>query len=403
MRQLLWIGCLESEIEFKNKAKKGYDLASAQVSQKNLISGLEEVTGLLFDSINGSVLPPYPIYEDREILPVEWEHQCGCRDISVGYRNDKYVNRLYCKNAMLREARKWVESRYKHGELIILVYSMRSASMATACWIKRKIKDAKIYLIVTDLPQFMDLGESKLKAALKRIDWISIKKMQEQFDGFILYAKKMAEFLKIPDGKWMLMEGSYDVSENIRECTDTIPKTKAIMYSGKLEKGYGIPMLIDAFMQIKDKDLELWFTGGGNAEEYIRDCAIKDSRIKFWGFLPTREDVLNKQLQAALLVNMRLPSETVSTYSFPSKLFEYMATGVPVLSFKSEGIPEEYYKYIITVEAETTQALMNTIKYAMDMSLEKRTLLGRQARSFICNKKNHIIQSTNICKFIGFI
>lgn len=175
------------------------------------------------------------------------------------------------------------------------------------------------------------------------------------------------------------------------------------MYSGKLEKGYGIPMLIDAFMQIKDKDLELWFTGGGNAEEYIRDCAIKDSRIKFWGFLPTREDVLNKQLQAALLVNMRLPSETVSTYSFPSKLFEYMATGVPVLSFKSEGIPEEYYKYIITVEAETTQALMNTIKYAMDMSLEKRTLLGRQARSFICNKKNHIIQSTNICKFIGFI
>lgn len=34
MSQILWIGCLESDEEFKRKAKKGYDLASAQVSQK---------------------------------------------------------------------------------------------------------------------------------------------------------------------------------------------------------------------------------------------------------------------------------------------------------------------------------------------------------------------------------
>ena len=61
--QYLWIGCLESDEEFKKKAKKGYDLASAQVSQKNLIEGLESVGNFSFDSVNGSVLPPYPVYD----------------------------------------------------------------------------------------------------------------------------------------------------------------------------------------------------------------------------------------------------------------------------------------------------------------------------------------------------
>ena len=31
MPQILWIGCLESDEEFKIKAKKGYDLAPEQV------------------------------------------------------------------------------------------------------------------------------------------------------------------------------------------------------------------------------------------------------------------------------------------------------------------------------------------------------------------------------------
>ena len=81
MPQILWIGCLESDEEFRIKAKKGYDLASAQVSQKNLLYGIEEVSGVECDSINGSVLPPYPVYKDRIIEPVEWEHKPGTKDL----------------------------------------------------------------------------------------------------------------------------------------------------------------------------------------------------------------------------------------------------------------------------------------------------------------------------------
>lgn len=397
MPQILWIGCLESDDEFKNKVKKGYNLASAQVSQKNLLYGIEEVSNIVCDSINGSVLPHYPAYKDRIIEIVKWEHKPSAEDISVGYKNDKYINRINCKKAMLKAADEWCKTRYRGGEVIVFTYSMRSAPMATACRIKAKVPQAKIYLIVTDLPQFMDLGQSKVKAALKKIDWKNIKGMQKRFDGFILYAKKMAEYLEIPKDKWILMEGSYDISEQIVAVQE---KKKAVMYSGKLDEQYGIKMLVDAFMSIRDSDIELWITGGGNAKSYIEQCAKKDDRIKFYGFLPSRQDVLKKQTEASLLVNMRRPSEPASAYCFPSKLFEYMATGTPVLSFDIEGIPKEYLPYLCVMSEETEQAITNEIEKILNMNQEEMRIIGERASAFIRNEKNSIKQCKKIMAFV---
>ncbi len=396
--RLLWIGCLENEDEFKAKSKKGYNLASAQVSQSNIISGIEEVSGLQFDSINGSVLHPYPIYPEKIIKEVIWSHKENTFNISVGYRNIKLFNRITCRNAMINAVRTWTKERYQNESLIVFVYSMRSPVMAAACEIKKLIPNAKIFLIVTDLPQYMDLGQSKLKAFLKKIDWLQIKKMQNEFDGFILYAQKMAEFLGIPNDKWLLMEGSYDASEAFPLKESLQKKSKAIMYSGAIDLKYGLDLLINSFNSLEIPDVELWITGGGKDSHYVKEQAKLNHRIKYFGFLPSREDVLIKQQQASMLINMRLPTEPASTYSFPSKLFEYMASSTPVLSFKLEGIPCEYYNYLSIIENhdELQKSIINTL----NMSETERNRLGSSARDFILNNKNNISQSQNIMNFI---
>lgn len=401
MKQLLWIGCLESNQEFENKVKKGANLGSAQVSQKNIINGIEEVSNLTFDTINGSVLPPFPIYKDKYIKEKMWDGKGNSFNISVGYRNKKYINKLYCKHSMILAAKKWIKKRYKGNELNIFVYSMRSAPMATACYIKKEIPNAKIYLIVTDLPQFMDLGENNVKRFLKKIDWISIKRYQKKIDGFILYAEQMANFLKIPKNKWLLMEGSYDIDEQQLEKNNIQENRKAIMYSGKLDLQYGIDRLLNAFMKIDDKSIELWLTGGGNANDYIKECCQKDERIKFFGFLPSREDVLKLQAKASCLINMRLPSEIASNYCFPSKLFEYMVTGIPVISFKLGGIPDEYLKYIVTIEDENEESISKAIEKVLYMNKTEKDELGLKARNFILKNKNNKIQAKKILKFVN--
>ncbi|WP_127579957.1 glycosyltransferase [Paenibacillus koleovorans] len=399
MKDLLWIGCLESNEEFINKSKKGYSLASAQVSQVNLIRGIEDIYSDVFDSINGSVLPPYPTYTDKIVLPFQWSHKAGAYNISVGYKNIKYINRLLCKRSMIKEARKWVAERYRRGEVTVFVYSMRSSVMATACVIKKIIPSAKLYLFITDLPQFMDLGQDKVKAILKKIDWFQIKLLQKRFDGYILYSAKMAEFLRIPDGKWMLMEGVWNADDlPVPEIKKT--RKRVLMYSGMIERKYGLDLLIKAFKEIDDPNLELWITGGGNDVEYLIEAATKDPRIIFYGFLPSRKDVLIKQSQATMLINMRLPSEIASAYCFPSKLLEYMASGVPVLTFRLEGIPEEYFEHLLVFEEESICGIVKTIKYGLELDDIDRKTLGERAKEFVIGQKNYLLQAQRIKSWI---
>ena len=138
------------------------------------------------------------------------------------------------------------------------------------------------------------------------------------------------------------------------------------------------------------------------AEKYINECIEKDKRIHFYGFLPSRNDVLKLQQQASLLINMRLPSEPVSAYSFPSKLFEYMATGIPVISFKLEGIPKEYYKYLVMVNDESVESLRDTIENAF-ANISNLTIMAQKGAHFITEEKNMYCQSERIISFLESI
>ena len=394
--QLLWIGCFDSDEEFRIKSEKGMNTASAQVSQRNLVAGLEAVARISMDSINGSIVPHFPAYRDWRVREVRWTEKSGSRNVSVGYLNLKYVNRLTCRRSMERAADHWLKTRYAGGGLVIFAYGLRSAPMAAAARIRRSVPDARIFCIVTDLPEFMDLGESRFKKLLKKIDGIAIRRLMKTMSGFVLYASGMAEYLSIPDGRWMLMEGSWDPGEAHpfpRRCS------RAILYSGALDLRYGVDLLLQSFMRLEDPELELWLTGGGNAEPIIRECAEKDARIRFFGFLPAREDVLRMQAEAALLINMRLPSEKASAYCFPSKLFEYLCSGTPVLSYRLKGIPEEYSEHLLFIEEESIASTCEAIRHALSMSESQRRAMGHAAREFVLSRKNCHAQARRLLEF----
>jgi len=399
MTRYLWLGNIESDAEFEIKCSKGYFLASSQVSQKNILYGIEKIGNISFDTINGSVLPPYPKYRDLFVKENQWSHNSVSRDVSVGFVNFGYLNRFSCMLSMIKEAKKWVKLSNNESEINIVVYSMRTPNLRTAIEIKKVAKNVKIYLIVTDLPQFMDLNQSNIKKMLKSLDWINIRRQLKEVEGFILYTTKMADFLNIPKDKWLLMEGLYNVSEKTTE-KEMIEKKNIIMYSGKLDKKYGLEILLNAFSQIYCCEVELWLTGEGDYVEEIMKKARIDHRIKYHGFLPSRSEVLKLQSNATILVNMRLPSERSSAYCFPSKLLEFMATGIPVITFRLEGVPQEYYEYVICVEEETPQALAIEIERALMMNEQDRDILGKKASNFIINEKSIETQSKRILSFV---
>ena len=393
--KILWIGInigphmLE---EYKNKNGK---LLSAYVSHNNILEGLDALECDI-DSINSYHFSPSIIKN----IPMEsWSRTGESEDLSVGFKNIKYVNRILSKKALCKATRQWAIRHRDEKNIKVVVYEMHSPFMSAALEVKKIVPSAEICLIVPDLPQYMDMAMSPIKKILKKIDWINIKRMLANIDKFILYAKPMADFLKLKDGQWIVMEGSYDSTLTVQPDKTEKSDKISVMYSGVLDMRYGIPELLDAF-ELLDDNYELWLTGNGNAVDLIKERAKNDNRIKFYGYLPSRQDLLNKQASATMLISPRRDIEEGSKYCFPSKLFEYMVSGNPVISCFLQGIPEEYHEYLIELKSVTKEEIANTIRKVAFMECDIRKHMGNNAKIFVLENKNKFAQAKNMLEFL---
>ncbi|MBQ8546304.1 MAG: glycosyltransferase [Clostridia bacterium] len=394
----LWIGVSNSQENREKFIANGAKSLSAETSNNALCHGLDN-NGVNCDTISASALPPYPIYREKKTKTVYWILENGKKGVNVGYRTRKYINLISKRKALVKEAKKWAREN-KGEDVTVFAYEMHTPFMAAAVAIKKIIKNAKFVQIVPDLPQYMDMNMSTLKKFLKKIDWQTIKHNMKRVDKYVLYSKHMAQFLKLKDGSFTVMEGSYDASLMADE--DLMPSENkiSVMYSGVLDLRFGIKELLDAFKELPD-NYELWLTGNGNAVELINERAKEDKRIKYLGYLPTKKDLLNKQREATMLISTRDPSEPASTYCFPSKLFEYMASGNPVLSTRIKGIPDEYFDYIIPLDTIDKDYLKSKIVEVANMSREERLGFGKKARDFVLTKKNCNVQMKRVIDFIS--
>ena len=171
------------------------------------------------------------------------------------------------------------------------------------------------------------------------------------------------------------------------------------MYSGGIKKNFKIENLLKAFELLDDR-FELWITGSGDFEKNVIEYADKNNKIKFYGFLSSRDELRELQEKATMLINMRDPKEEASKFCFPSKLFEYMLTGKPVLSLKLMGIPQEYFQYLINVDSTGAKDIAKAIERVANENDKCRVEFGMKAREFIVEKKNNNSQAEKIYQFI---
>ncbi len=394
----LWIGVGNSQEGRAHIIKNGGELFSAEVSNDALLSGLD-ACGIHADTINSSRVPPYPEYKEKKVSSFSWEYPSGAKGVSVGYLNYKYINRLFKKKSVVKEAKAWAMAN-KGEDVTVFVYQMHTPFMAAATAVKKIIPNAKIVLIITDLPQYMDMNMSFVKKFLKKIDWNTIKKNMKYVDKYVLYSKEMASYLGLKEGSFMTMEGSYDPANGYDGNVNKDSQRISIMYSGILNVKYGVTELIDA-MDMLDDNFELWLTGNGNAVPLIEEKAKEDPRIKYYGYIPSRTELLKKQKEATMLINIRDPKEPASRYCFPSKVFEYMVSGNPVISTVIDGIPKEYFDYIIPLHDIDHTTLCEKIKEVASMSKEQRAAYGEKAKDFILTKKNNVAQMRSVLDFIS--
>lgn len=397
--KLLWLGMVASDEMFEKMLARTIGQASAHVAQKSILEGIDS-NGIVVDTISAHNYPSYPVYPNKNILKVNWSRKDNSKDVCIGFKNIKYVSHLSKIKSLIKEVRAWLQKNGNES-IHIVVYSMHSPLLVAANYAKFKRKDIKIHLIVPDIPKYVDRGANQLKKNLKKIDWIIIKYLSKRVDKYILFTKQMATFLGLKSEKYIVVEGSISQNTESVEVNKKLDDDKIkIMYAGAVDKFRGIVELVDAFEEIPNPNYELWITGSGNAVNYIEKESKKDKRIKYFGYFADRSQVIDLEKKADILINTRFPDEEVSKYIFPSKIFEYMVTGNPVISIKVPGIPDEYFSYIIGLDSMKRQDIINAIEKIARMSTDERKKFGMRARNFILKEKNNKVQAKRIIDFI---
>ncbi len=376
----------------KSKVKPS---ASAQTFENALVKGLVE-NGCDLTVVSAESIATYPRGNRLLLKPRQDELQAGCKASILPAVNLPLLKQLGHANGARKQLLKWLEAN-RIEEKCVLVYGIYPPvvkQLQKLC----KHYGCKIFAVITDVPSTM-FTYTKPKSMLKRLFSGSYRNaaiaVQDGFDGYVFLTEAMSEV--VAPGK------PFTIVETIADITafDGIPQTEkasppVLMYAGSLYRKYGVDRIVDALSYVHC-DCQLWLFGSGDYEQTILEKAGKDSRIHFFGRV-SRKEILQREKEATLLLNIRSAGDEYTKYSFPSKMVEYMLSGTPLLTTKLAGIPEEYDSYCYVTESEAPEQIGHKISAILHDPNAPQMGIG--ARRFVQEHKSSSIQAARVLAFM---
>lgn len=380
---------------------KGLLSVPMNVYQWAIIEGLEN-NDVDYSLVSLPGLPAWPRYSHVFTPKGKMIVNGKERGSYIRYCDLPVIKQLSQKYSLKKQIRQWCLANNNEEQIQILVFTQQADKLSAIIELKKQFKNLKIAVIITDLIENAELYAYN-RSLLKRIQLFIEKKAEHRLfsyvDKFILLSRQMEDFIPEAMGRSIVIEGIAKEPPVITNVGSN-NKKKVLLYTGILEEYAGINQLVDAFLLTNNQDYKFVICGTGPCAEYVKNAAHKDSRIVYKGVVPY-DEVVKLQRSAMVLINPRRPDGRITKYSFPSKTMEYMMSGTPMIGYKLEGIPVEYYDYMITPNDLTTEALSECIDNTFAKSQEELNYIAARAKEFIIKNKSSSVQVNHILTFLS--
>jgi glycosyltransferase involved in cell wall biosynthesis len=245
--------------------------------------------------------------------------------------------------------------------------------------------------IITDLPDMLSGGSFSKKMANFVI---------RHCTDYVLLTEAMNDYIRNPGKPYVILEGHADISMKEKEPSlDKKQPVRTVFYAGGVSRQYGLANLVDGFRMANPENARLHIYGPGDYVKELEKIAQEDDRI-FYGGMLLNTEIVEKEQEATLLVNPRPTNEEYVKYSFPSKTMEYMASGTPVLTTVLPGMPKEYHPYVFLLEDETADGIAVKLTQVLSETDEELFRKGCEARAFVLEQKNNVVQAQKILEML---
>lgn len=276
---------------------------------------------------------------DGNVNGINFYHPFGKRERSkfIFVRNWHKLLRYFKAVRLLRKINK------EDKVLAIAVYSVLFRTHVLA-WFLAKLSNSKLLKECGEHPLRLHQGN----VIRKNVGVLKFKIETYLSDGIICISQYLIDFHKyygIPSYKLVHIPstvdtGRFTVSNNIPLAFDYI------LYCGSLTVSKdGVNILVESFARIIEKhpDVSLVLIGKGDTmeeENFIRELVKNldiSSKVFFLGQMSRNE--IPRYMNHSKILALARPESMVADAGFPSKLTEYLATGVPVVVTEVGEIP----------------------------------------------------------------
>lgn len=368
---------------------------AADTLQKNYIRGFgecPEISGVTV--VNLPFIGAYPRrYKEMFYSPVATQEKMNGATV----QNKAFLNLTIIKNLhkVLVAYRGIQDNLPKGGGRSLLVcYSMHLPFLLACRWVRAVRKDVDFCVIVPDLPEYMAVRTGLTKLVFHGLARLSYR-IVNGADSVVAITDAMLDVFS-PKLKKVVVEGIAD-SDYVNRPSSSVRKPY-FLYSGTLDRRYGIRKLLDAFVESNIENYHLYICGDGDDRANVESVSATNARVKYLGQLD-RNAVLQLQREASLLINPRDNESTFTKYSFPSKIIEYMSSGVPVMMYALDGIPAEYYRFCYLVPPGA-DGLRDMLAKVASFDIDELVEMGQTAKKFVAN---HKMPSAQVAKVLDAI
>lgn len=383
---------LESDI-YSNS--KGAVQNAANVLQWNIIKGLQQCEKVDLTVASALFVGAWP---RRYQIWNMHEGKCDGIDL-IAFKNFPIYKNVSRYINVYKYCIQWIKKNESNKEQqCIIVYSAHTPFIKALYKIKKKYPFVRTHIIVPDLPEYMnlELKNNTIFNILKKIDINIQKACLSCIDSFTFLTKYMSGKFNLYHKPYVVVEGMID-SQVIERYAEEAPEVGEIrlVYTGTMNIRYGVMNLVRAMNFIKEPNVRLILCGTGDGERKILQAAKTDKRILYCGQV-SRQEALNQQRRATLLVNPRSGDEEYTKYSFPSKNLEYMLHNKPVIVFKLAGVPDEYDQVLNYFRDSNPKHMAEDIMEICKLPLNKRIEIGKKTTAFALKEKNYVVQTKKI-------
>ena len=288
--------------------------------------------------------------------------------------------------------------RSGRGRSDAVICDVLNTTVAVAAILAGRLTRTRVVGIVTDVPTKRAFEErNPLKKLISRFSYLVLGR----FDRYIFLTEAMNELINPKDRPYLISEGHVDSrAAEVKNTLEQKHEKKICLYAGSLRKIYGIPYLVEAFLEADAENAELHIYGAGEYEQILEELSKKHPTVRFFGLQPN-DHIVEEERKATLLINPRPTGEEYTQYSFPSKNMEYMVSGTPVLTTKLPGMPEEYEDFVYLISGENAHDLAKDLRAILSRPKEELFAFGQRAKAFVLENKSNIKQGERIVRFLS--